>query len=335
VYNDGKYLTECIESVLAQKYSNWDYTIVDNCSTDNSCAIAQKYASKDQRIKLVNTDWFLPIIENHNRTIRQISPRSKYCKFLFADDWLYPSCIEEMVRMAERYPSVGLVSAYGTDGHTVLWTGVSCKTHELRPPYQYEVVPGAVAARAKLMGGPYVFGSMTSLLIRSDLVRKRQNLFNEQNLHADHEACFDLLQESDFGFVHQVLTFTRPRDNSQGAFARDFNSLKLGEYVILRKYGPVYLDSAEYRKRLEDYRREYYRSLATNVLRLRTEDFWKYHRDTLAAFGDKIDRWLLTRLAFALLGENFCRPLRAAANARRWWSLALRRNLMTRGETKI
>jgi glycosyltransferase involved in cell wall biosynthesis len=35
--NGGKHLAECIESVLAQTYSNWEYIIVDNCSTDIRC----------------------------------------------------------------------------------------------------------------------------------------------------------------------------------------------------------------------------------------------------------------------------------------------------------
>ena len=50
VYNEAEYLAECIDSVLAQTYQNWDYTIVDNCSTDGSVEIAQRYAkgSPDQ-----------------------------------------------------------------------------------------------------------------------------------------------------------------------------------------------------------------------------------------------------------------------------------------------
>src|SRR6266849_696005 len=99
VYNGAEHLAECIESVLRQTYTNWDYTIVNNCSEDESLAIAQKYAVKDPRIRVIDNKRFLRIIENHNHTIRQISPESKYCKFVFADDWLYPTCIEEIWRM--------------------------------------------------------------------------------------------------------------------------------------------------------------------------------------------------------------------------------------------
>src|SRR5438093_8149037 len=46
IYNGEKYLAECIESVLAQTYQNWEYVIVNDCSTDRSLDIAQYYTHK-------------------------------------------------------------------------------------------------------------------------------------------------------------------------------------------------------------------------------------------------------------------------------------------------
>ena len=111
VYNEEKHLAECIESVLAQTYSNWDYTIVDNCSTDGSAAIAERYASQDSRIRVLRPKEFIKAFPNCNRAVRQISPHSKYCKVVLGDDWIYPECLASMVAVAEKYPSVGLVSA--------------------------------------------------------------------------------------------------------------------------------------------------------------------------------------------------------------------------------
>jgi glycosyltransferase involved in cell wall biosynthesis len=310
VYNGAQYLSECIESVLAQTYTNWDYTIVNNCSTDGSLAIAQQYAARDRRIRVVSNDGFLRIIENHNHTIRQISPESKYCKFVFADDWLYPNCIEEMVRIAEQHPSVGLVGAYTMDGQSVLWQG---------PSYSAPQVSGREVCRARLLGGPYVFGTMTSLLVRSDLVRKRNVFFNERNLHADQEACFDILRESDFSFVHQVLSFSRPREQSNGSFAKEFDSIELGNFVIFLKYGPMLLEESEYRQRLRQMHKDYYRVLAKNMLRIRPKQFWKYHEDTLAAFDGRMKIWLLIREVLKELFSHISDPLEAARRCRRWW----------------
>src|SRR5689334_22568773 len=97
MYNEAEHIAECIESVLAQTYQNWEYTIVDNCSTDRSPEIASRYAERDDRIRLLKNVEFLPAIPNHNAALRQISPASKYCKVVFADDWIFPNCLEQMV----------------------------------------------------------------------------------------------------------------------------------------------------------------------------------------------------------------------------------------------
>src|SRR5215472_1330838 len=316
VYNGAEDLAECIESVLKQTYTNWDYTIVNNCSTDESLAIVQKYAARDQRIRVINNDRFLRIIENHNHTVRQISAQSEYCKFVFADDWLYPACIEEMVRVAEQNLSVGLVGSFTMDGEDVIWGG---------PHYPCPKVPGREVCRIKLLGGPYVFGTMTCLLIRSDLIRKRVPFFNEQNLHADQEACFDVLQESDFAFVHQVLSFTRPREQSNGAFAEELDSICLGDLVILMKYGPVFLEEGEYQRRLKYAVNEYHRMLARNLLRARPKEYWEHHRHTLAAFNTKIDRGLLISSLIAELAGQISSPLQAFKKIYKWWPRAIYR----------
>ncbi len=310
-YNEERHLAECIESVLAQTYTNWDYTIVNNCSTDGSLAIAQRYAARDPRIRVLSNDRLMPIIENHNHTIRQISFDSKYCKFVFADDWLYPSCIDEMVRLAEKNPSVGLVGAYTMDGQSVIWSGPSYPAHR---------VSGKEICRSMLLGGPYVFGPMTSLLVRSDLVRNRAVFFNEDNLHADTEICFDLLRESDYGFVHQVLSLSRQRPQSTGSFAADFDSIELGTFVAFLKYGSFFLKDDEYRRRWKEARRQYHQVLAHNLLRVRSKDFWEYHEHTLTAFGGRINWWLLTKLAVSDFFFKALHPLDAIKRGRRWWS---------------
>ena len=115
VFNGAKYLRACIESVLAQTYDSWDYTIVDNCSTDGSLAIAHEYADGTPRSTSRATSNSSGLIENHNRAFRSISPDAKYCKLLSADDWMYPECISKLVDLAERHPSVGIVGSYAAN----------------------------------------------------------------------------------------------------------------------------------------------------------------------------------------------------------------------------
>jgi len=316
VYNGAEYLGECVESVLAQTYTNWEYTIVDNCSEDDTLAIAQKYAARDPRVRVVRNGQFLSIVENHNHAARQISPLAKYCKFIFADDRLYPTCIEEMVRVAEEYPTIGLVGAYTTDGKAVRWHG---------PADHNTKISGREICRARLMGGHYVFGTMTSLLVRSDLIRKRPALFNENNLQADLEACFDILQESDFGFVHQILSFSRERANATDSFAARLNSHRLADYVVFLKYGQRLLNEPEYLQHKRRLCRQYHQVLAHNFLRLRPRQFWQFHREALATVGGRIEYRLLAASIVVELVNQLSHPVRAFQRGRQWWSSKTRK----------
>jgi len=305
VYNNYEHLAECIESVLAQTYSNWDYTIIDNCSDDGSTEIAQSYSAKDSRIRVCRNREFLRAIPNHNVALRHISTESKYCKIVFADDWIFPRCIEEMVDLAEQYPSVGIVGAYGLQNHEVMWSGL---------PYPSTAVDGREVCRRLLLDGLYVFGTATSLLYRSDLVRSRDPFYNERNLHADMEVCLELLKGCDFGFVHQVLTFKRLRAGSLGSTTDELNTLMAGHLHNLVSYGRELLSPREFERCLETRLKEYYNFLAVAVMRGRRERrFWQYHRRKLNDAGVGFSKARVMRAMVARLGRALANPAESFA----------------------
>ncbi len=293
VYNGEKYLAECIESVIRQTYGNWEYLIVNNCSTDGTLGIAQAYADRDSRIRVQSNDRFLGVIENHNHTFRLMPAAASYCKILQADDWLFPDCLEKMVAVAEENPSVGLVGSYRLDDRWVNCDGL---------PYPSTVVPGRVICRSTLYGGPYIFGSPSTHMMKADLIRKYDPVYNEDNLHADKEACFELLKESDFGFVHQVLSFTRRENESMSrTFALKYSTHILGDLLIVKRYGPAFLADDEYRSLLGKKLRQYYRFLGGNIIKRRDRKFWEYHRAGLKELGCRIDAAKLVGYGFSSL----------------------------------
>lgn len=184
VYNSEKYLTECVESVIGQTYKNWEYIIVNNQSNDKSLEIAQYYAKEEPRIRISTNDEFLSIIKNWNHAMRLIAPDSKYCKVVHADDWIFPECISKMVEIAEKYSSVGIVGAYRLDDDRVNLDGL---------PARINCFNGREICRGQLQGRPYLFGSPTSLLIRSDIIRKRDPFYDESTMQADKEVCYEIL----------------------------------------------------------------------------------------------------------------------------------------------
>src|SRR5512143_1558675 len=165
-----------------------------------------------------------------------------------------------MVAIAERNPSVGIVGAYRLDGTWVNLDGL---------PYNSEIVAGRQICRDTLLGGPYIFGSPSSLLIRSDIVRNRRPFYDENNfsVHADTAACYEILQTVDFGFVHQVLTFTRRHKETQTKLAQELNSYIWTHVMILKKYGLIFLSPEEHEKCFKNAMKNYYRFLARAFFR--------------------------------------------------------------------
>jgi len=282
VYNGADLIEDCLESVLAQTYDRWEHVIVDNCSTDGTRDIAARYAERDERIRLVTPDEFVGVVESGNRSLREISHDSRYTKVVHADDWLFPECLERMVGMCEEHPTVGVVSAYRLEETRVTLTGL---------PHSISVIPGRDMARSVLLGGPYpqLFGSPSSLLIRSDLVRARDPFYEvefdvgeEYPFTEDLAACIELMRECDFGFVHQVLTFTRRNDDSPfSKFARLRASVPEHLNLIIR-YGPVYLEPEEYRRILAVYLARYAAAVGRNLPKLASPAFRAYHGPAIA-----------------------------------------------------
>ena len=286
MHNEAEYISECIESVIAQTYQHWEYTIVDNCSSDESSDIALRYAAKDPRIRVLRTSQLLLALPNHNGALRHISGDSKYCKVVFADDWIFPECLERMVEVAEAGPRVGVVGAYGLEGHEVVWSGL---------PYPSRAVAGREVCRRLFLDGLYVFGTPTSVLYRADLVRSREPFYDESNVHADMEVCIALLREWDFGFVHQVLTWTRVRPQSRIVASRDLNTLAASKLRDLVKYGREFLSEDEFRNCVRRSIAEYYKYLAGSAVRGRDKKFWEFHRKALADVGEGFSSLRLAR----------------------------------------
>jgi glycosyltransferase involved in cell wall biosynthesis len=278
VYNGEGYIAECIESVIAQRYTNWEYVIVNNCSTDKTLEIAERYAATDPRVRIVNNAKFVDVIENHNIAFALLSPESKYCKVVSADDWIYPECLERLVDVAERNPSVGIVCCYGVTNKGFLPSDVSSRE---------EVLSGASACRRHLLGS-HVLSAPTMLLYRADLVRARRPFFTIPLPSADFHACFELLQHSDFGFVYQVLCFVRVHEEALSSKLARVNSFLVDRLDFVVTFGSSFLTSRERDERVKELLSVFYEELADRSIHFAGREFRTYHRDRLLKLGHPI-----------------------------------------------
>lgn len=98
-YNTKPYLDQCILSVLSQTYTNFEYILLDNGSTDGSSEIMRKYAEEDQRIRLIR---FEENKRNQRRRLIEKYAIGDYYTTLDSDDWWDPNYLERLVGFAEE-----------------------------------------------------------------------------------------------------------------------------------------------------------------------------------------------------------------------------------------
>jgi glycosyltransferase involved in cell wall biosynthesis len=302
-YNTRDYLSECIESVLRQTHTNFEYILVDNCSTDGSSDIAKQYAARfPDKIHLFHTESFLSQVQNYNFGLSLISPHSKYCKMVQADDWIFPECLRSMVELAEPHPNVGIVSAYELEGDHASLGGL---------PYPSPEVSGREVCRLYFLKYVLLFGTPTSLLMRSELVRSRNPFYEERHTpFEDFHLCFDVLRTWNFGFVHQVLTYSRRNNESTLSRIRPFQFELFSRFATIVVHGRNYLSEDEYRACFKVAERNYFYFLGWSAVQGRDAKFWEFHRERLASIGYSLNFASMAKWILIVLLDHIGNPKR-------------------------
>jgi glycosyltransferase involved in cell wall biosynthesis len=308
VFNEEQHLGECLESVLAQSYTKWDLTVVNNQSADRSLEIAEAYARRDQRIRVVTTPVFYPQLRNHNLAIQRISPDSTYCKFINGDSWIFPDCLRLMVAAAEAQPTVGIVSGLVLSTERLLANSL---------PYPSAFMSGRSICRRQLRSGEDYFGSPTMLLYRSEVVRARHPFFREDAVGADVDACYEILKTWNFAFVHQLLSYNRTDNVSIGSRSRQYSTFALNQYLHLTRHGRAFLTADENTAAHQLWELEYYGFLATRAMESPGREFWDYHSEVLATIGERLSVRLLAKHVLNEIADLLLNPKKTLGRALR------------------
>ncbi len=97
VYNAEKTIDRCINSILNQKYKDFELLLLDDGSTDSSGAICDAYAEKDGRIRVLHKE-NTGVSDTRNRGIAMA--RGEYLQFVDSDDWITPEATGFFMRSA-------------------------------------------------------------------------------------------------------------------------------------------------------------------------------------------------------------------------------------------
>ena len=103
VFNEGKYLVECLESILTQSFSEWELHAVDDFSSDDSAEILRRFSEQDSRIHVHRneTKGIVPALQ-----LAYAKSSGSYISRMDADDKMHPDKLRLMYESIHQNPEV-------------------------------------------------------------------------------------------------------------------------------------------------------------------------------------------------------------------------------------
>lgn len=105
-YNYGNYVTECVESILAQTMQDFEVIVIDDCSTDDTKEVLKKYGT-NPRIRIIRHQENKGLVSVLNEGIGLSN--GQYIMIISADDFSKPAHSEKITAVLDKHPAVGFV----------------------------------------------------------------------------------------------------------------------------------------------------------------------------------------------------------------------------------
>jgi glycosyltransferase involved in cell wall biosynthesis len=204
-YNHEKYIEECIESVLAQTYQNWEMYIMDDGSSDKTGEISKIYVTKDPRIKyhFQNHIGVHRLHETYNKALSLCN--GKYIAILECDDVWYPNKLQRQVEALESNSECVLAwaSVYNSREKINDILKFQPDEEQLRQKLYFENKPIGIINRAIYFGN---FIPALTLIIRKDVLNSIGGFKYLENLPLiDQPTLYHLANKGPFFYDEQPL----------------------------------------------------------------------------------------------------------------------------------
>ncbi len=180
VYNTESFLTECIDSILAQTYTAFEIIIINDGSTDNSPQICNAYAAKYKNITILHSD-NEGVSSARNKGIN--IARGEYILFVDGDDILYPNCLQTFSHQFNQHYDIiigGSDIIYHPDKQAHRYYREDYNSNSITENFQYYV------------NGRYIITPWNKL-IRRDFLINNNLYFQKGIIHEDELWSFRVL----------------------------------------------------------------------------------------------------------------------------------------------
>lgn len=214
-YNGEKYLSEAVESVLAQTYKNWEIIFWDNQSTDSSAEKFQEYAKKDDRLRYFYAGKHTLLYGARNLAIKKT--RGEFIAILDVDDWWHQRKLEMQVPL---FSDVEIGMVYGN-----YWL-----VKEGKKELQYKKdLPSGEILRNLLKD--YCIGMLTMVVRKSIFEELNISFNNKYQIIGDFDFSITVAQRKKIGVVQEPIAYYRKHLNSLSSTEFDKPIVELQEWI--------------------------------------------------------------------------------------------------------
>lgn len=199
VYNGQTFITDSVNSVLQQKYTDFEFLIIDDCSTDGSWEYLNSL--NDNRISLFRNEKNKGLFYNLNYLIKKST--SPIIKIWSQDDIMYENCIEEVITFHKKYPSIGF--SYSNRDY-IDSKGALIEINKIdNTP---EIVSPELHTKIAFITGS-IAGNIANVAINK-MVLDSVGGFNEKmKISGDFDMWVRLAMNHSVGFIHKKLVQLR------------------------------------------------------------------------------------------------------------------------------
>jgi len=282
VYNGARYLAQTMDCVQAQTYSNLVHVVLDNASTDATADIIRAYQGGRVPVAAHRNTSVLRQVDNWNAAVARTPPEACYFRLLCADDLMAPSAIEQMVALAQTDPSIGLVGCLQGVGGT---QGSPARIDGGGLPDEMQVFDGRWLVKTYLMR---LHGALspTHMLIRRRYLDEEPQFYAADQVSFDVDVCLRLLLRCKYGFIHDVIGWTRLHDESMTAILAAPNQTYIAEWLDwINRHGARIMTPLELKHCQRAHLRHYFRRLLLWRFRDRNQALLARHLAILHRHG--------------------------------------------------
>lgn len=230
VYNGSAYISDSINSILAQTYTNWELIIVDDCSTDKTPEIINHFRESDSRIIICTNERNLGLPNALNAGFSLAS--GDYYTWTSDDNLYLPGALEKMINVLEKEPDILMVyadySMVDPSGNIII---------EMKLPESQYIVTGNICGAC--------------FLYRSDAAKQAGTYDPETFLAEDYDYWIRIYKQGNIRHLSENLYLYRMHPNSLTSTKQEL--IKKQAYKVMEKHFLFFYENAGENNLLYDF----------------------------------------------------------------------------------